>query len=346
MKKRIFTAVAVVLPLTLAGCAANTSGPGSSPSSNPGASDEATIKVVTAGTIDFSAIDVAEWQTMAAKDGITLNLSVVDSFDAAFRTLVAGTVDISIGAPEGTATAIQNTQAPLTIVAANAPATDYVVLAKNSITDISQLKGATIGTNTPGSGGDAVMKIALKKKGFDITTPKYVTIGGTSARVAALQAGQIDATVAHLSEAEAAVKTGKFRILLECGPAIGPYMQTALIANNNWLDKGDNKSVMQRVVNALIDAERWSATHKAEYIALSKKYDTEMDDSLRGPVYDEYLKIGLWGVNGGITESAVENWFEAVKSAGILAADSPDPSTYVDYSYVDAYLKANGEFKP
>lgn len=302
-----------------------------------------TIRIIGIGTPDFSAVDVAKWQENLADAGFTVDFKSVEEEDAALRAVVAGAADVYIGSLPSMITAVQNTEAPVEVIAVNAQATDYVVLGQDSIGSIDELAGKVIGVNTPGSAGDTIMKLALAAEGFDIESPEYVVIGGTGARVAALQAGQVQATVAHLVSAEAAIETGDFKALLYCGPAIGPYIQTGLIASKKFTE--ENPVAAQKAVDALIDALRWAASDKDGYIELSRTVDTESSDELRDRAYDAFIDIDFFGVNGGLSDELVDNWVQTAIEAGDFdKATMPDKSEWLNTKFVDDYLARNGEF--
>ena len=337
MKARFLAIPAVAaLSLVMAGCA-----PTADPGSGDG-SEDLTIRIIGIGTPDFSAVDVAKWQENLKEAGFTVDFKNVEEEDAALRAVVAGAADVYIGSLPSMITAVQNTEAPVELVAVNAQATDYVVLAQNDIKDIDDLSGKVIGVNTPGSAGDTIMKLALEAEDFDIDSPEYVVIGGTSARVAALQAGQIQATVAHLVSAEAAIETGQFHALLYCGPALGPYVQTGLIASKEFTAKTE---VAQKAVDALIEAERWAASDKDGYIELSQSIDSESSDALRDSAYDGFLDIDFFGVDGGLSDDLIDSWIETSIEAGDFdEATMPDKSEWLNSTFVEDYLERNGTF--
>jgi NitT/TauT family transport system substrate-binding protein len=337
MKARILAVSAVIVSLSLAGCA---SGGGTDDGGT--AEENPTIRIIGIGTPDFSAVDVAKWQENLAADGFTVDFKSVEEEDAALRAVVADAADVYIGSLPSAITAVQNTDAGVKLIAVNAQATDYVILAKNSIDDIDDLEGKIIGVNTPGSAGDTIMKLALEAEGFDVDTPQYVVIGGSGARVAALQAGQIDATVAHLAAAEAAIQTGDFKALLYCGPALGAYIQTGLIASDTFIQK--DPAVTQRVVDALIDAQRWAASDKDGYLELSQTVDKETDDAVRDSSYDQFVDINFFGVDGGMDEEQIDNWIQVSLDAGDLDDSMPDKADWLDDTFVKAYVEKNGRF--
>jgi NitT/TauT family transport system substrate-binding protein len=337
MKSRLLTvsAVAATLALALAGCT-----PSSNPAPGDDTEDPGTIRVIGIGTPDFGAVDVQRWVDTMKEAGINVDFKSVEEEDSALRTVVADAADVYIGSLPSLITAVQNADAKAKLIAVNAQATDYVVLSDLSINSLDDLAGKKIGVNTPGSAGDTIMKLALKAEGFDIDSPDYVVIGGSNARVAALQAGQIVATVAHLASAEAAVATGKFKALIYCGPALGAYIQTGLIASDKFLEAHPHTA--QLAVNALIDAERWSATNKAGFIELSKTVDTETDDAIREQAYDSFVDIKFFAVNGGMDEDAIDNWIKISQDAGDISTNLPDKSKWLDDSFVKKYLDENG----
>ncbi|MCS0499810.1 ABC transporter substrate-binding protein [Protaetiibacter mangrovi] len=337
MKARFLAIPVVAMALVLAGC--STSGD----SGDGGDGDDLTIRIIGIGTPDFSAVDVEKWKQNLEDAGFSVDFKSVEEEDAALRAVVAGAADVYIGSLPSMITAVQNTEAPVELVAVNAQATDYVVLAQNDIESIDDLEGKTIAVNTPGSAGDTIMKLALDAEGFDIDSPDYVVIGGTSARVAALQAGQVQATVAHLVSAEAAIETGQFHALLYCGPALGPYVQTGLIASTDFTAKTE---VAQKAVDALIDAERWAASDKDGYIELSQSVDTESSDALRDSAYDGFVDIDFFGVDGGLSDDLIDSWIQTSIDAGDFdAATIPDKSEWLNSTFVDDYLSRNGTFQ-
>lgn len=336
MKARILTVPALVLSIALAGCSGGGGGGGDEPA-------DLSIRIIGIGIPDFSAVDVVKWQENLKAAGFDVDFKSVEEEDAALRAVVAGAADMYIGSFPSLITAVQNTDAEVEAIAVNAQATDYVVLSETSIQTIDDLEGRTIAVNTPGSAGDTIMKLALEAEGFDIDSPEYVVIGGTGARVAALQAGQVQATVAHLVSAEAAIDTGDFHALLYCGPALGAYVQTGLIASEAYTE--GNPEATQLAVDALIDALRWAASDKDAYIQLSHDVDKESSDELRDRAYDAFVDIDFFGVDGGVDDQLIDSWISTSIEAGDFdAATMPDKDEWLDTQFVENYLERNGTF--
>ena len=85
---------------------------------------------------------------------------------------------------------------PLKIVGVVAKGTGYAIVSKRKIENIKGLKGKKFALNSFGSAPDYAVYTFFSKNGLDPNRDvTFLTIGGTSARFAALVGGAVDATV-------------------------------------------------------------------------------------------------------------------------------------------------------
>lgn len=294
------------------------------------------IRLIGSGAIDFSSIDLAYWQQLMKSRGLNIDFKWVDAPDTAARSIIAGAADAYVGSLPSAILAVKNASANIRIIAINNQTTDYVLLAKPDVASLQDLKGRTIGIATPGSAGDVIIRAALKAKGINPDDSRFVTIGGTSARVTALVSGQIDTAPVHAADADVAVATGKAKVLFNAGDTIGTYLQSGLIASGDWLK--NNPQLAQQVVDAFVDASRWAATNKDAYIALSKEQLPKLTDSNRSSAYDLYAQAKFFPVNGGLSQSAIDAFLKIEQDSGDLPKDLPPQSQWIDNSFVKNYI--------
>jgi ABC-type nitrate/sulfonate/bicarbonate transport system substrate-binding protein len=332
------TASPSAAPATAAPSAAGSDGASAEPTPVP-TLEATTIRIVQASTPDFTQISLIKWQELLADAGITVEYINVEGGDIAFRTMIAGQGDVVIGGIAHLVNYVQATGEDAKLIAVDAVATDYIIVSQQEIATVQDLAGKNLGINRPGDAGDAVMRAALRGAGFDPEQANFLEIGGTSARVAALLAGQIDAGPAHAAEAYSAVEQGLKNLLL-AGEAIGPYPQTGLMTTGEMLS--EKPVLAQLAVDTFIDAVRWAADNKDEYIALSQEAIPDLSDSVRGPAYDVFTDIGLFGVDGGITTELMDAFLAVEEQAGAITGDVPAQSEWVDASLVEDYLERNG----
>lgn len=297
------------------------------------------VRLIGSGAADFSSLDVVYWQSLLKKQGLDVDFKFIDAPDTAARTVIAGSADAYVGSLPSAILAVKNASANIKIVAVNNQTSDYVLLAKPEVASIQDLKGRTIGIATPGSAGDTIIRAALKAKGIDPAESKFVTIGGTSARVTALLAGQIDTAPVHAADGATAVATGKAKVLFNTGDTIGLYLQSGLIASGDWMKK--DPQAAQAVVDAFIDASRWAATNKDGYVALSKEQFPKMADGERSSSYDLYTQAKFWPVNGGLGQAGIDAFIKLTQDSGELPKDLPPQSQWVDDSFAKNYVKSH-----
>jgi ABC-type nitrate/sulfonate/bicarbonate transport system substrate-binding protein len=174
---------------------------------------------------------------------------------------------------------------------------------------------------------------------------KYVTVGGTSARVTAILAGKVDLAPALAPAAIPATKTGKVKVLLNTGAALGPFLQQGLIANGTWLK---NKKTVQDVVNSFIDAERWASTDEAGYIqvATQNKLLGDLTTDQQDAAWKELIKGNYFAQNGAMCQADLDATLNYDYASGALEkAKVPPQAQWWDSSYVENYLTGKGQAK-
>lgn len=335
LTKRAFWSAAV-LALALAASIAFGAG-----ASSAARSDSNTVNVVEAGSTDFSSADVLYWVDLMKKKGLNVSFNVVDSASTGLKTVIGGQADVYIGSMPTAILAVVNAAAPIHIIAANDQASDYIVVGQPGTT-VQNSSGKTMGIDTPGSAGQLSAEIGFQKQGVDPSTIHYVTIGGSSARLSAILAGRVDLAPIHYPLALIAEASGKATQVLDVGKALGPYIQSGLIANDSFTK--NNPALAQKVVNAFINAERWAASNKFTYVAYAAK--AGLDNGLTGPqeaqTWQYYRDDNFFGINGGICNKYITATIKLNWQLQSLPKPIPVPrSKLFDPTFVNAYLKAH-----
>lgn len=308
------------------------------------AEDLGAVRLVFAGGQDFSTTDLAYWEQLMTEAGIEVDAEFVDAADAALRTVVAGAADGYVGSLPSAILAVANSDAPIKVVAVNQQASSYALVAQSSVESIEDLATAQIGINTLGSAGHTVVEVSLQEAGIDTSGVQWVTIGGTSARVAALLSGQIEAGPAHFASAVSAVEQDEdLHVLFSASEGLGAYLQSGLMLSDEWAEA--NPETAQVVVDTLVQAQRWAQENEAEYIELSTSQDGELSDDVRDQAYDLYADIGFFAINGGLSEERIDHFLELIDATGELGLsldELPDREEWLDMSYVEDFVEREG----
>lgn len=154
----------------------------------------ATLRVVIQ-QVNFASIPLAlgEDLNFFKDEDLTLKTTVAESTSTSTAGLVGGSFDLQVGGAELLVAREQGV--PVIGVAGMCNAPVWSVVAKKGTKDLKDIKGAVVGTSGPDSVSTVAMVAALKQAGVSPDDYKQITAGGTASRVAALQNGQIDATV-------------------------------------------------------------------------------------------------------------------------------------------------------
>ena len=136
----------------------------------------------------------------------------------------------------------------------------FLVAGKN-YKSYDELRGATLGTASLTGGIITALREALKLKGLEYPRDYKLLIvaGGSSANLAALQAGQIAATTMAAPLNYAAQELG-FNILGKLSDGIPHFQTNAFIAHRSWAEK--NRGTMVRFMKAHVLALRWMFDNK------------------------------------------------------------------------------------
>lgn len=307
-----------------------------------GPPEATTLKVGVDGLPDFTNEGAYKWAAdLKAQYGIDATIVDLGSTAGPFRAMVAGDVDMVIGQVEPGVSLRMQTGTDVKMIAAADTSSDYILLSTPNIGTPADLIGKKVGTQGPGSASETLTKAALKHAGVDITKINFVQIGGTSARIAALVSGQIQAGAAHAADAYDAVTKSGLKALLPMATVLPTYEYHVLWTTQKWLDAHPN--LAQIAVNLFVAATRWEADNKDAYIALSNQNVTGLTADDRSRSYDLFTQVKYFAVNGGMDAASIASTVQvAQETGGLPATGVPDPSTWADPVYVNNYLAANG----
>lgn len=128
----------------------------------------------------------------------------------------------------------------------------FMVLAPG-VSSVNELEGKMIGVWKIPSTDQLLLQKYLAKKGIDANKVKFRKVGGSRDRFAALQAGQISATVLSTTYALRAQKAGMKLIASPADWEVFPW--TLIIVRRQWAEA--NQDVVTGYVKAIHRGTRW-----------------------------------------------------------------------------------------
>ena len=282
----------------------------------------------------FVTRDAGFWQ----KYGLDARVVVFESGSILAQAALSGEVKFSISS--GPATIASRTQgADSIIIGAAVNTLPYSVVAAKQITKWDQLKGKKVAISRFGSGTDTAMRMVLKKFGMD--PAKDVTIlqvGTQPARVQALAAGAIDATLISPPLDLAAKKQG-YNILVNIADLGIPYPQTVIETTDRFIK--ENPQTVKHFLKGFLEGVRYAATHRDHTKKVITKYLMTADPEVVEATYESYLQVtdysgypNLEGIRNAIDEVAQR----------VPAAKYKKPEEFVNTRFLKE-LEKEGFFK-
>lgn len=291
-------------------------------------------------TTEGDGVFVAFYNDMK-KAGLHFSVTTITTPADLLRVLLAGKAQIAMATPIPTIQAVSQGHAKLKFIAADAASSEYWILSQPKW-NLHNLAGATLGTAGPGSADVVIGLAALGAAHVTTNQLKQVNVGDSSARVTALLAGKIDLGNATAPVAEPAVATGKLKVLLNTGKVLKPFLQQGIVTTTNFISK--NKSLLQKIVNALVTSERFDYNTEAGYIKLvnKNKMRAGLTTAEEKSVYSGLKNAGYFAPNGGVCTKDIRHTVSvSVETKEINKSTTVPMRTWVNQSFVKKFLKAH-----
>lgn len=251
-----------------------------------------------------------------AEQGIDLEIRRFNGGRELMTAAAAGEVDAgSVGTPVllGAAKGL-----PVKIVGSPvAPGNPFLLVAHQQFKSVADLKGKKIGGGNLGGGSRQAFVAIAKANGFSLSDFQVLDTGGSSNSFAALQAGQLDATITSELSAAKAELSGFGRVLARASDHFGHYQHTFFFATQKLIDtKPEHVSGFLAGYRKSI---QYAKAHPDEVIAFGVK-ELEFEEAPLRTVLTK--SIPTWEEHGRVDLEGTDNAIRAIKEIGDLEASN------------------------
>jgi NitT/TauT family transport system substrate-binding protein len=229
---------------------------------------------------------------------------MVETADSALNIegLSQGQFDITAGDTGGSLIGIQQAGAPIAAIAAG-PANAWTVYSTSDITTCADLAGRRVAIHGQVSDSTAMLTNYINSE-CPGTTPEYVVIAGSPNRLAALLAGEVDATPLELSDAIVLEDEpdGRFALLTSFAETLPDLRPTWAVANRDFLT--NRPDLAQAWLKAIVTEFRMIDDDPAYLRQLLTEYGPELVEqpSFESAV-QRYVELGIFDRDYGAEES-------------------------------------------
>lgn len=306
------------------------------------AAGRGSVRIVVGGGTDFTDGSLYEAMSSLKHEGVAVSLSVLSDPASALEAVVSGKADVYLGDPIEAATAVANSGAQIKYVGSVEQATDYEILSLPKYT-LKNLAGTTMASAGPTTAGLLIANAALRKERVNTSSIHDVTVGGTSARVTAILAKEVDLAPVLAPSAVVAVTTGKVKILLNAGRVLGKYLQEGLIASDSYVKS--SSATLQTVINAFITSQRWATTQESAFIKIANANQLQGSLTARQEkaAWQQLTAGDFYAINGALcpADIAKTESYSYTPGAALTKKNTPKYSAWVDPAFVKNYLVAH-----
>jgi NitT/TauT family transport system substrate-binding protein len=210
----------------------------------------------------------------------------------------------------------------------------HILVGKPGIKDIKELKNKKIAISSIGSTPHVMTREALKAAAMDPDRDViFMTIGGSSARLAALQAGTVDATPLDVAFVEQVDKLGLSNFLY-----FGDVVDLPLGGLGVSAEKiKSNPEQIKRMLRATLKALKFFKTNKEEALEILKRH-LHIGNQYAGKVYD--FAVRSLNEKGDVGKKSLASELRLDKETLGLKQDIPERQV-ADWSFVRVVAASN-----
>ena len=258
----------------------------------------------------------------------------------AMQAIASGRVDVAAADPEGVLTAVANGH-PVRAVSAPGARVSYMVAVRKEIETVADLRGKSFAISRPGAISQYLMYPLLDGAGVPRDSVQWFGVGGGYERMLALLSDRVKGALLNVDFVMEAVHDPNIRIIKSVADVLPEYPVELLVLRNDMLDK--NPDAATAITTAMIQACRYIVENKAGTIEVAHKYIPGMKINVLERAYDELLRIGGFGVNGGMTPANMKIAHDLALQNNQI--DRPIPlDKWSDFRFQQRSLEALGRF--
>ena len=253
---------------------------------------------ISAVSLGFLPTVVAEKKGFYAKYGLAPEHVLVPCAIAT-NAILSEDLDYNVCTGPGIAGAIKGL--PIKLVMTTQDKLGYLLLVKPSVQKLADLRGKTIGISTFGSQLYLTSTTLFRQAGLEPGKDINLLPGGdNSARLAAMEAGKVDAVFVSSPSDIFGVKRG-YKVLLWSRDHV-PLTQNTLVVTDKKLKQSPEQ--VKRTIKGTIEALKFIRQHQEETVAIASKW-LRLDLATTRAAFENYLPC--YSADGSLSDQALQD---------------------------------------
>jgi NitT/TauT family transport system substrate-binding protein len=243
----------------------------------------------------------------------------------AMQALIAGDVGYTTALGSTIRAALRNL--PLRVVMTIADKPLFALIARPGIGSVEELRGKLLGISSFGASTDTYARALLRRaKLAPNQDVKIIALGGGMNRIAAMEAGAIDAALIEAPYNVMLERKGFRKILF-----VGDVIPSPLAGLGTRLEKIQRQAdEVQRLVRATLRGIQFAKSNKQDTVRSIMKW-TDMDQGLAEGSYE--MALSSWSNSGAASAQGIQIAMEEIRVELKMEAP-PDPAKAFEWSFV------------
>lgn len=219
---------------------------------------------------------------------------------------------------------------------------DTTIVADQSVKTAADLKGKKIAITDPGGFSDVQVRAVLAQAHINAKDTQIISLPDRSAFLPSIVAGRIDAAPFHVDDGFAAQEQDpKLHVVAAVYKSLPDWWYGSLAATTKYI--AGNQATIGKFITAMIQADRWMYSHRAQTIAIGVK-ETQESRAAVTKAYDFLKKAHEWTVNDGLEQGRVMNTMRYEHKLGQIPK-VPKYTDVTDLTVVNGVLAHLGRWK-
>jgi ABC-type nitrate/sulfonate/bicarbonate transport system substrate-binding protein len=290
--------------------------------------EELRVGVSIPAAVAFVPLQVGIDRGIFAKHNLVIKRSDLGGAARAHQALAANSLDIVVaGGPDLSLVAKGQHARAVGVITVAPRQTTLIVRNDNPMKAATELKDKRVGISTAGGLSEWVVRQLSRKLGLGQQGITAVALGRDEAQVAALRAGQIDATVMDFASGLRLDELGVGRIFLKVSDYVPRMIAQAVYAGNDVIAK--RPQAVRAFLSGWYETVAFMHADRAATIPIAAR-QMDVSAGVAGKVYDEL--IDNYSSNGRFDEEGLRVLVDSLVEMGALK------SADVKAFYTEEYL--------
>ena len=233
----------------------------------------------------------------------------------ATNALLSDDLDYAVCTGPGISGAIKGL--PIKLIMTTQDKLGYLLLVKSNVQKLADLRAKTIGISTFGSQAYLTTVTLFRRAGLEPGKDvNLLPAGDNAARLQAMDAGKIDATILSSPFDIFGAKKG-YKVLLWSRDHV-PLTQNAVVVTDKKLKQSPDQ--VKRMIKGSVEGLKFLREHQEESVAIAAKW-LRMDPGIARAAFENYLPC--YSADGGLSDQALRDLIQYEVDRGPVKKEIP-----------------------